>query len=140
MEIRIKYAEGVKPVMQAHDGEWYDLRAAEDVTFHEGDIVIIPLGVCIQLPEGYEAIIKPRSSTSRKFGLVFADSGVIDNAYCGNDDWWGSTWLATKYGHIEKNTRIAQFRIQKTQPEAELITVTALMNDNRGGYGSSGAT
>lgn len=140
MEIRIKYAEGVEPVMQAHDGEWYDLRTAEDVTFHEGDAVKISLGICVQLPEGYEAIIKPRSSTFRKYGLVFADSGVIDNAYCGDGDVWGSTWHATKYGHIEKNTRIAQFRIQKTQPEAELITVTALMNDNRGGYGSSGAT
>lgn len=138
MTIKVKYAEGVEPIQQAHTGEWYDLRAAENVTYKAEEIVIIPMGVCIQLPAGYEAIIRPRSSTCRKYGLIFADSGVIDNSYCGNDDWWGSTWYAAKYGHIEKNTRIAQFRIQKIQPESDLITVESMDSPNRGGYGSSG--
>lgn len=138
MEIKIRYDNGVEPIIQAHYGEWYDLRAAEDVTYPEGAIVIISLGVAMHLPEGYEAIVKPRSSTVRKYGLIFADSGVIDNAYCGNDDVWSSTWYAAKYGHIEKNTRIAQFRIQRVQEKVDFVRVDRLESENRGGYGSTG--
>lgn len=138
LRVKIKYAPGVKPIKQAHPGEWYDLRAAQRVVYIPGEVVQIPLGVCMELPPGYEAIIRPRSSMCRKRGLVFADSGVIDNAYCGDEDWWGSTWFAVKSGIIQKNDRICQFRIQRIQEKADFVEVEQMGNDNRGGYGSTG--
>ena len=138
LTVKIKYAPGVEPIRQAHPGEWFDLRAAETVSYIPLDIVQIPLGVAMELPPGYEAIIRPRSSMCRKHGLVFADSGVIDNSYRGDEDWWGSTWLAVRQGVIRKNQRIAQFRIQRIQERAEFEVVEELGNNNRGGYGSTG--
>ena len=75
----------------------------------------------------------------RKKGLVFADSGVIDHAYCGDNDVWGSTWYAVRPGTVEKNERIAQFRIQQVQPRLDIMAVDHLGNPDRGGYGSTGA-
>ena len=138
LRVKIKYQPGVKPIKQAHPGEWFDLRAAETVSFEPGNIVQIPLGVCMELPPGYEAFVRPRSCMGRKHGLVFADSGVIDNDYNGDSDWWGSTWLAARSGVICKNQRICQFRIQRIQEKADFITVEQMGNDNRGGYGSTG--
>lgn len=139
MKIDIKYEDGVEPIVQAHAGEWYDLRAAHDVTYKAEQEVRISLGVAMRLPTGYEAIIKPRSSTVRKYGLIFADSGVIDNAYCGDNDIWQSTWYAIRYGVIHKNDRICQFRIQPIQETAEFRRVNHLDGEDRGGYGSTGA-
>lgn len=138
LTVKIKYAPGVKPIRQAHPGEWYDLRASMQVAYDPGSIVIVPLGVAMELPPGYEAIIRPRSSMTRKCGLVFADSGVIDNSFRGDNDWWGSTWYAVRSGVIRKNQRIAQFRIQRIQERAEIIEVEELGNSDRGGYGSTG--
>lgn len=136
--IDIKYAPGVEPITAAHDGEWYDLRAAQDITYNRWEVVEIPLGVCMKLPPGYEAIIKPRSSSSRKRGLAFVDSGLIDNKFCGDDDWWGSTWFAMRPGRIRKNERICQFRIVERQPRVAFNVVRTMVNKNRGGYGSTG--
>ena len=138
MQMKIKYSVGMEPIMQAHFGEWYDLRAAADVDFKAGELVFIPLGICVELPARYEAIVRPRSSTSRRYGLVFADSGVIDNAYCGDNDEWGSAWYAVRSGHVDKNARIAQFRIQNIQPHCDIIITSSLGNSDRGGYGSTG--
>ena len=138
LKIKIKYAPGVKPIRQAHKGEWFDLRAAETVSFKKGDTVIIPLGVAMVLPEGWEAKILPRSSTSRKHGLSFDDSGLIDNRYCGDNDWWSSTWVAKRDGVICQNTRICQFRLQREQPDVMFETVRRFNNEDRGGYGSTG--
>lgn len=138
LRIKIKYMPGVKPIKQAHHGEWFDLRAAEPVAFKKGDTVIIPLGVAMVLPEGYEAKILPRSSTSRKYGLSFDDSGLIDNEFNGDGDWWSSTWYAKRDGIIKANTRICQFRIQREQPDVEFETVRMFGNEDRGGYGSTG--
>ena len=49
----------------AGKSDWIDLSAAEEVTLHAGDFQLIPLGVAIALPEGYEAHLAPRSSTFR---------------------------------------------------------------------------
>lgn len=141
MTMKVKYKEGVKPIVRAHDGEWFDLRAAKDYSLVRGDLLKIDLGVAIELPEGYEAIIRPRSSTAFEYGMLMACSGVIDHMYCGDEDWWNFGAYVIRSGQIKKNDRICQFRIQKQQPsvaELNIETVEHLGNRNRGGFGSTG--
>lgn len=69
--VKIKYhVDGLEPVKQAHDSEWCDLRSAETVELKKGEYKIIDLGVSIALPDGYEAILAPRSSTFNKYGII----------------------------------------------------------------------
>lgn len=148
MEIKIKYKDGVEEIKQAHAGEWYDLRAAYDVFIPHGEYKKIDLGVAMELPEGYEAHVVPRSSTFEKYGIILANSfGVIDNKYCGDNDFWSFPALCIKQKTFEngrfgskiyKNDRICQFRIMPQQPEITFKKVDHLGNDDRGGFGSSG--
>lgn len=139
MEIKIReIVEGCMPE-KLKVGDWIDLKASETVTFTKGQYGIIPLGIAVQLPEGYEAHIVPRSSTFAKTGLIMANSfGVIDNSYSGDSDEWGFPFYATATGGVNKGQRIAQFRIVKNQPDFELVKVESLGNENRGGFGSTG--
>lgn len=140
MEIKVKkLVDDLHDINQAHNGEWYDLRAAKDVRLSEGDLAYIPLGVAIELPEGYEAIVAPRSSSAKKFGIIQANSlGVIDHTYCGDNDEWMMPVYAIRNTDIHKNDRICQFRIQKIQPEADIVYVSELGNKDRNGIGSTG--
>lgn len=139
MEIKIKYQDGVEEIKAAHKGEWYDLRAGEDVDMVAGEYKRISLGVSIKLPEGFEAIVAPRSSTFEKFGIIQANSiGVIDNGYSGDNDVWQFGAIAMRDTHISKNDRIAQFRILYGQPETQIVKVEHLDSKGRGGFGSTG--
>lgn len=140
MEIKVKkLVDGLHDINQAHNGEWYDLRCAKDMYLIAGDLAYIPLGVAIELPDGYEAIVAPRSSAAKKFGILQANSlGVIDHAYCGDNDEWMMPVYAIRNTTIHKNDRICQFRIQKIQPEAEIVYVSELGNKDRKGIGSTG--
>ena len=141
VEIKIKYSEGMEPIKQAHEGEWYDLRCAKDTTMWSGDVAMISLGVAIELPEGFEAILAPRSSTFKQYGIIMTNSiGVIDNLYCGDDDIWHFPALKVRGEPvtIHKNERIAQFRILHKQPHCDIVEVDRLNGTNRGGFGSTG--
>ena len=138
IQIKIKYKPGMLPIVQAHPGEWYDLRAEERIEYHAGDCLRIGLGVAMEMPAGFEAKIEPRSCTFSDYGLIWTSSGVIDNRYNGDADWWGSSWYAVRDGIIEKNDRICQFRVFRIQDEGEFTTVNFLNNCNRGGFGSTG--
>lgn len=139
MEIKVKYHADIHPLEQTEKGDWIDLRAAEDVELKAGEFKLISLGVSMKLPEGYEALIIPRSSTFKHWDVLQTNSiGLIDNSYCGNDDVWMLPVLATEDVVIEKNSRICQFRIQKKMEKVTLTTVDKLENVNRGGFGSSG--
>ena len=137
--IKVKYLRDVEPISKLSVGDWIDLRAAEDVELLEGEYKMIPLGVAMELPKGYEALVLPRSSTFSKYGVILTNSmGVIDESYCGDDDEWHFLAYALRNTKIPKNERICQFRIMKHQPEVELCTVIELNNKNRGGIGSTG--
>lgn len=140
MKVYIKYfTEDVIPVEKISKGDWIDLRAAEDVEFRAGDFKLIPLGVGMILPEGYEAHIAPRSSTYKNFGIIQTNSiGVVDNSYCGDEDEWKMAAYALRDTFIHKNDRICQFRIMEKQPEIEFETVEHLRETSRGGFGSTG--
>ena len=160
-------------------GDWIDLRTSEDVILQcpyaktlrriknnekeEGDTentrlrdivfcsTLIKLGVCMEIPKGYEAILVPRSSTFKRYGIMQTNSiGIIDNEYSSEEDEWMMPVIATKSSVISAGTRIAQFRIQLSQKatvwqkikwlfssSVKLEKVEHLNNATRGGFGST---
>lgn len=139
-KIKVKYFDIESPIIvQSEKGDWIDLRAAETVEYKEGDFRLVRLGIAMELPEGYEAIIAPRSSTFKNYGVIMTNSlGVIDNSYNGDNDEWRFPMLAIREGKINKGDRICQFRIQKNMGKVEIEEVETLQNADRGGFGSSG--
>ena len=120
-------------------GDWIDLRAAEPVVMSAGDFKLISLGISVQVPEGYEMWIAPRSSTFKNFGIIQTNSiGVIDNSYCGDGDIIKMPALAIRDTVINPNDRICQFRLLPNQKALNFIEVTTLGNADRGGLGSTG--
>ena len=139
MTVLVKYHADIHPLEQFANGDWIDLRAAEDVELKAGEYKLISLGVSMKLPYGYEAVVVPRSSTFKHWGIIQTNHmGVIDNSYSGDDDVWKFPAYATKDVLIEKNSRICQFRIQRSMPRIDLITVAKLDDVSRGGFGTSG--
>lgn len=140
-KIKIKYHnKNIDKIEKISVGNWIDLRAAESIGLQKGEFRIVSLGVSMQLPEGYEAIIAPRSSTFKKWRILQTNSlGVIDNSYSGDNDIWGMPVYAVEDTYIQENDRICQFRIQKIMPEVEFEEVDYLENTDRGGWGSTGS-
>ncbi len=141
MKISIKYFSDKIDKLTYIDGksDWIDLRASEEIVMKKGDFALIPLGVGMILPDGYEAHVVPRSSTFKNYGLLQANScGVIDNSYCGDDDMWMVPMYATKDTVVHVNDRICQFRIIENQPKIEFEETSHLTKVSRGGFGSTG--
>lgn len=152
--IRIKYFEGAKKLEKISKGDWIDLYANKDMFIPEGTRAMIPLGVAMELPEGYEAHLAPRSSTFKTWGIIQTNSvGVVDHSYMGDNDQWhlpvycitskdklcDNDGIAISCGtYIHKGDKIAQFRIMEIQPEIEFEEVEVLGNDDRNGFGSTG--
>ncbi len=141
MKIKIKYLnDSINRLEKIEKGDWIDLRSAEDVELKKGESKLIHLGVAMELPKGYEAHIVPRSSTFKTWGIIQTNHmGVVDNTYCGDDDWWFMSVYATRDVKIEKDDRICQFRIVEKMPPIEFETVEILGNESRGGCGSTGS-
>lgn len=139
-DIKIKYVkDGMEKIKQIENGDWIDLRTAENVHLEPNEFKLIPLGVAMMLPKGYEALVIPRSSTFKKYGIIQANSvGLIDETYCGGNDEWQFSAYATRAVDIPKNTRICQFRIFNHQPKVELVEADHLSGTSRGGFGSTG--
>lgn len=139
--IKIKYFTDKIEKLTYIDGksDWIDLRASEEVELKAGEFKLIPLGVAMQLPEGYEAHLVPRSSTYKTWGLIQTNSmGVIDCSYSGDNDMWRMPVYATRDTVVHVNDRIAQFRIMENQPKIVFDEVEHLENTDRGGFGSTG--
>lgn len=139
LTVKIKYHNDILPLGSFKNGDWIDLRAAEDVEMRAGESRLISLGVSMKLPAGYEAHIVPRSSTFKNWGIIQANHmGVVDNSYSGNNDIWKFSALAIRDTKIYKNDRICQFRIMEKQPDFDWETVDDMEDPDRGGFGSSG--
>lgn len=139
--IKIKYFSDDMEELCYVDGksDWIDLRAAEEVTLKAGEFRLIPLGVAMELPRGYEAHIAPRSSTFKNYGILQTNSvGVVDETYCGDNDQWHMPVYATRDVTIEKGARICQFRVMEHQPRLSFARVDRLEGPDRGGFGSTG--
>lgn len=152
LTIKAKTKNGMALPAIIEKGDWIDLRAAESCDLEAGGFKVIELGIAMQLPSGFEAIVAPRSSTFKKFGILLSNSiGIIDESYCGDDDTWKFPAFAPKAGHVQFNDRICQFRIQLSQKAnvwqklkwllcdgVRIERVTSLGNKSRGGIGSTG--
>ena len=139
--IKIRYLSDEIEPLRYVDGksDWIDLRAAERVELKAGEFRLIRLGVALELPEGYEAHVVPRSSTFKTWGLLQTNSmGVIDASYCGDNDEWRMPVYATRDTCVEVNDRICQFRIMAHQPQIVFQPVAHLTGADRGGFGSTG--
>lgn len=174
LKIKVKVInEECMPVIYKN-GDWFDLRSATNIsipapqastlkrkTVEDGKVgyrnieiptYYIPLGVAMQLPKGFEAIVDSRSSGPKKFGLFIPNGqGVIDNSYNGNDDQWYYVCSPMRETAIKVGDRVCQFRIQLSQRATmwqkikwlfssgvEFVKVDSLKDTNRGGLGSSG--
>lgn len=177
MKLKIKVRK-INPLLELPEiidkGDWIDLRAAVDVNMHapqagtlkrhkvdgkeeshrdvEFDFKLIPLGIAMKLPKGLEAVVLPRSSTYKKFGIIQTNSmGVIDSTYCGDNDEWKYPAIALRDTVIYEGDRICQFRIQLSQKATfwqklrwffssgvKIVEVESLDKTNRGGFGSTG--
>ena len=140
LELKIKYFTDIEPIKFIENkSDWYDLRSAEDVEMKAGEFKLIKLGIGIALPAGFEAIIAPRSSTYKNYGVIQANSiGVVDESYCGDNDQWMFAAIALRDTIIHKNDRICQFRIFEHQPTHIIKTVEKLGDTDRGAFGSTG--
>lgn len=139
--IKIKYFTDQIEKLCYIDGksDWIDLRAAKNLELKAGEFKLIPLGVAMELPRGYEAHVVPRSSTFKNFGIIQTNHmGVIDESYCGDHDQWFFPAYALRDTEIHVNDRICQFRIMEHQPAIVFEEVKCLGNDDRGGHGSTG--
>lgn len=136
LSIKVRYRDNSYKV-ERH-GDWIDLAVSEDYELKAGEFKLLDLGIAIQLPAGYEALLVPRSSTFKKFGVIQANSiGIIDNSYCGKEDWWKMAVIATRNVIIPKGTRLCQFRLLRNQPTFAIIEAE-LSDNNRGGFGTTG--
>lgn len=154
MDIKVKYHDEEMPELEVIDGgDWVDVRAksvkvngverefkeGKPITYSAGDVVMVDLGISIELPEGHEAILAPRSSTFKNFGLIQTNGfGVIDESYCGDDDVWKQMFYALRPGKINRFDRVGQFKVQEKMKDIKFKKVKKLGNKNRGGFGSTG--
>lgn len=175
LKIKVKMINKNLPMPTIIDkGDWVDLRASKDVKiegpqsgvlkYHmfEGEKVghrevtfsneLVPLGVAMKLPKGFEARILPRSSTFKNFGIILANmQGVVDESYCGDNDEWLFNAIAFRDCIFAEGERICQFRIQLSQKATiwqklkwllcsgiKFVEVEHLGNNDRGGIGSTG--
>lgn len=138
--LKIKYFDkDIEKIKKTKKGDWIDLRSAVDKVLKKGEFALIPLGVGMILPDGYEAHIVPRSSTFKNWKILQVNStGIIDNSYSGENDQWMMAVYATEDTEIKKNDRICQFRIIKKMPELDIEEVEHLNEESRGGFGSTG--
>lgn len=139
-KIKIKYFdENIPKLSRNKTQDWIDLRSTEDIELRAGDYKLIPLGVAMELPTGYEAHIVPRSSTFKNYGIIQTNGqGIIDEFYRGDNDQWFMPVFATRTTVINKHDRICQFRIIEKMQPVIFEEVLGLTGVDRGGHGSSG--
>ena len=140
LTIFVKYfTKDIPKLEKLKKGDWIDLRSAIDINLIKGQFFLIPLGVGMILPDGYEAHLAPRSSTFKNFGIIQTNSiGIIDNSYSGEEDEWKLPVIAVRDTKISKGDRICQFRIYEVQPPITFEECETLSETDRGGFGSTG--
>jgi len=141
---RLPHAEGLPlPAYQTNDAAGLDLMAAvpenEPLTLAPGQYALVPTGLAIALPPGYEAQVRPRSGLAAKHGVTVLNSpGTIDADYRGE-----IKVILINHGQtafvVKRGERIAQMVIAP-MVQAALVPVAALSATDRGagGFGSTG--
>ena len=89
MKLRVKYLDGAKKMEKITKGNWIDVYAYEDTFVPIGQRKMINLGFALELPQGWEGHLAPRSSTFKTWGIIQTNSvGVVDDTYIGDNDIW----------------------------------------------------
>ncbi|PSO30705.1 dUTP diphosphatase [Bradyrhizobium sp. MOS002] len=141
---RLPHAEGLPlPAYQTNDAAGLDLMAAvaenEPLTLAPGQYALVPTGLAMALPPGYEAQVRPRSGLAAKHGVTVLNSpGTIDADYRGE-----IKVILINHGRtafvVKRGERIAQMVIAP-MVQAALVPVATLSATDRGagGFGSTG--
>ena len=129
------------PYYESEGSSGIDLRAAieGEVLLESGEIKLIPTGLAVSIPYGYEGQIRPRSGLALKYGIGVANSpGTIDSDYRGEIGIIVINWGKSSF-RIKRGDRIAQMVITKVC-RADIIEVDDLDPTPRGegGFGHSG--
>ncbi|MEA3361411.1 MAG: dUTP diphosphatase [Thermodesulfobacteriota bacterium] len=129
------------PSYQTNDSSGLDLRAAleKDIILHPGDIKLIPTGLSISIPKGYEVQVRPRSGLALKHGIGIVNSpGTIDADYRGEIGIIAINW-GEKSFTVKRGDRIAQIVVNRVS-HAVVEEVDGLDQTDRGegGFGHSG--
>lgn len=135
-------ADDVPLPVYAHPGDaGADITTRVDVTLAPGERATVPTGIKIALPDGYVALIHPRSGLAARHGVTIVNApGTVDAAYRGEI----AVTLLNTDAHesvvLSKGDRIAQLIIQRVE-RAAFIEVERLPGSHRGedGFGSTGA-
>lgn len=145
VKIKIKRMDGHRdipiPTYETEGSAGMDLRAAvnEAVTIDPGKIRLIPTGLMVSIPHGYEAQIRPRSGLALKHGIGMVNSpGTIDSDYRGEIRVIMINWGEEPFV-VHRGDRIAQMIITQVF-RAGLLEVEELEPTGRGegGFGHSG--
>ena len=152
MKMKIKYFEGASKLQKISKGNWIDVYANKDMFVPLNERAMIPLGFALELPQGWEGHLAPRSSTFKTWGIIQTNSvGVVDDTYIGDNDQWHMPiyclqpksvevidGMEQKGTWIRKGDKVGQFRIMEVMPEIEFEEVESFGNADRGGFGSTG--
>lgn len=148
MILRIKYFEGATKLKKITKGNWIDVYSNKDIFVKCGERAMIPLGFALELPEGWEGHLAPRSSTFKSWGIIQTNSvGVVDDTYIGDNDQWHMPVYCLEGKNneneingswIKKGDKIGQFRIMEVMPNIEFEEVESFGNKDRGGFGTTG--
>ena len=127
----------------AHPGDaGADLMTTVDVTLAPGERALVPTGISIALPEGYVALVHPRSGLAARHGLSIVNTpGTIDAGYRGEIKVLLVNHDRTEPVELRRGDRVAQLVFQRVE-RAVLTEVEALPESVRGigGYGSTGGS
>ena len=141
-QIKIKMKEGCESLFpaKAHsDDAAYDLRSAVDMILPVGKSVLVPTGIFMEIPVGFEAQIRPRSGLALKHNLTLTNSpGTIDAGYRGEVGIIMFNHGPAEF-EVRRGDRIAQMVIAKLT-SCELVAADDLSDSSRGagGFGSTG--
>ena len=144
MKIRIKYFEGATKLKKISKGNWIDVYASKDIFVPLNERAMVPLGFALELPQGWEGHLAPRSSTFKTWGIIQTNSvGVVDDTYIGDNDQWHMPVYCLQAKHdngtwIRTGDKIGQFRIMDVMPEIQFDEVESFGNCDRGGFGTTG--
>lgn len=144
MKIRIKYFEGATKLKKISKGNWMDVYASKDIFVPLNERAMVPLGFALELPQGWEGHLAPRSSTFKTWGIIQTNSvGVVDDTYIGDNDQWHMPVYCLQAKHdngtwIRTGDKIGQFRIMEVMPEIQFDEVESFGNCDRGGFGTTG--
>ena len=144
MKIRIKYFEGATKLKKISKGNWIYVYASKDIFVPLNERAMVPLGFALELPQGWEGHLAPRSSTFKTWGIIQTNSvGVVDDTYIGDNDQWHMPVYCLQAKHdngtwIRTGDKIGQFRIMEVMPEIQFDEVESFGNCDRGGFGTTG--